>query len=204
MKAIFEELDTISESFTHSWRTSQLNHLPPEPEGAMHSTPERAPHFGGLWEAAIKSAKKHLKRVVGTQRLDYEEFATIAAQVESCLNSRSLLATTSHSPDGVQVLTPGHFLIGRELCAYPELPIQTDPMLHRRWNLCQAITAHFWKRWSMKYLQQLQKLQKWRRPTPNLQVGDIVVIRDEATFNNHWPMAKTSPSSRDKTVSSEW
>ena len=35
--------------------------------------PERAPHFGGLWESAVKTMKFHLKRVVGTQILTYEE-----------------------------------------------------------------------------------------------------------------------------------
>ena len=34
--------------------------------------PERAPHFGGFWEAAVKSAKFHLKRVVGTQRFEFD------------------------------------------------------------------------------------------------------------------------------------
>ena len=50
---------------------------------AWHTIPERAPHFGGLWEAAVKSAKHHLKRVVGQQKLTFEEFTTISAQVEA-------------------------------------------------------------------------------------------------------------------------
>ena len=97
-----------------------------------HFSTERAPHFGGLWEAAVKSAKRHLKRVIGTQRLNFEEFSTISAQVESCLNSRPLLATTSHSTDGIKTLTPGHFLIGREMCLprtyHPNRPIPPSPM----------------------------------------------------------------------------
>lgn len=31
--------------------------------------PERASHFGGLWEAAVGSMKKHLSRVVGNAKL---------------------------------------------------------------------------------------------------------------------------------------
>ena len=57
--------------------------------------PPRAPHFGGIWEAAVKSMKHHLRRVVGTQILHYEELSTILCQIEAVLNSRPLVPLSS-------------------------------------------------------------------------------------------------------------
>ena len=68
--------------------------------------PERSPHFGGLWEAAVKSTKKHLRRIVGDVKLTFEELATVLTQVEACLNSRPLAPLNTPDVDGVEVLTP--------------------------------------------------------------------------------------------------
>ncbi|KAM8719006.1 hypothetical protein ACLKA7_011671 [Drosophila subpalustris] len=38
--------------------------------------PPRAPHFGGLWEAGVKTAKSLLHRVVGSALLSAEELQT--------------------------------------------------------------------------------------------------------------------------------
>ena len=51
---------------------------------------KNAPHFGGLWEAAVKSMKTHLRHVIGS--VTFEEFTTVLAQVKSCLNSRPLIS----------------------------------------------------------------------------------------------------------------
>ncbi|GFX99531.1 integrase catalytic domain-containing protein [Trichonephila clavipes] len=52
--------------------------------------PPRAPNFGGLWEAGVKSFKFHFKREAGNSRFTYEEFLTIMTQIEGILNSRPL------------------------------------------------------------------------------------------------------------------
>ena len=82
--------------------------------------PEKSPHFGGIWESAVKSVKNHLKRVVSPVRLTFEEFTTVLTQIEACLNSRPLTPVNSPDDDGVLALTPGHFLIGKALTSLPD------------------------------------------------------------------------------------
>jgi len=49
--------------------------------------PPHGPYFGGLWEAAVKSMKYHLRRTLGAQLATYEELGTLLVEIEACLNS---------------------------------------------------------------------------------------------------------------------
>ncbi|GFU77601.1 integrase catalytic domain-containing protein [Trichonephila clavipes] len=69
--------------------------------------PPRAPSFGGLWEASVKSIKYHLKRVVSGSNLTYEEFLTVYIQIEGILNSRPLcVCPLSSNSDDLNALSP--------------------------------------------------------------------------------------------------
>ena len=152
--------------------------------------PEHTPHFGGLWEAAVKSMKTHLKRVIGETKLTFEEFTTILTQVEACLNSRPItpLPCDGHT---VESLTPGHFLIGRPLESLPDPPDSYRSIsLLKRWHLCQHMVRQFWKRWSTEYIDILRRVNKWHFPSRNLKVNDIVVLQDDNLVPTRWPLGR--------------
>ncbi|XP_022176587.1 uncharacterized protein LOC111037992 [Myzus persicae] len=150
-----------------------------------HFNPPAAPHFGGLWEAAIKSTKTHLKKVVGAQTYTIEEMTTLVVRIEGVLNSLPLQPLSS-DPHDLEVLTPGHFLIGQPLLAMPEENI-IDVATNRlgRWQLIRQALQSFWHRWSHEYLQTLQRRKKWFKHTENLSIGDLIVIHTP----NHPPMS---------------
>ena len=58
-----------------------------------------------VWEAAVKSMKHHLRRVIGKSILTYEEMTTILCQIEQLLNNRPLMGLTNN-PDDLFALTP--------------------------------------------------------------------------------------------------
>lgn len=69
-----------------------------------------APHEGGIWEAAVKSMKHHLKRVIGAQKYSWRAMSALTTSIEACLNSRPLCAL-SDDADDFDALSPAHFLI---------------------------------------------------------------------------------------------
>lgn len=143
------------------------------------------PSAGGLWEAAVKSFKFHLKRVIGEQKLTYEEFSTLLAQIEGCLNSRPL-CPLSEDPQDLDYLTPAHFLTGSS--ATTLIPAETDS--RTRWHLTQKILQDLWKRWRSEYLVQLAARCKWRQPQRNIQINDVVLIHDDNLPPGKWAMGR--------------
>ena len=114
--------------------------------------PPRAPNFGGLWEAGIKSVKTHIKRVIGENHLTYEEMHTLLVRIEAVLNSRPV-TPLSNDVNDMTPLTPGHFLIGHPLTAPMERDHTAIPINRlSRWQLIEACRQDFWRRWSTEYL----------------------------------------------------
>ena len=167
-----------------------------EPFTAYHkiqwlTIPPRSPNFGGLWEAAVKSFKRHFLKTTGKTTLPLEELTTLLTQIEAIMNSRPL-TSPSNDPNDFQTLTPAHFLIGRPLLTVPDSdpPDKADLTLIRRFQQRQQAMNFFWKRWSSEYLTTLQQRTKWTAEQENLQIEDIVFLKDDNTSPMMWPMAK--------------
>ncbi|XP_055714223.1 uncharacterized protein LOC129808468 [Phlebotomus papatasi] len=155
-----------------------------------HFQPPKSPHHGGLWEAAIKSMKHHFRRVVGNEKLTFEELCTVTAQIEAILNSRPI-TQMSEDPSDPEALTPGHFLVGRPLTELPspDLTQLPDNRLDA-WQRCQQLTQHFSKRWKLEYLTALQRRTKWFTELPNITPGDIVVVYEDNAPSMRWPLGR--------------
>ena len=153
--------------------------------------PEHAPYFGGLWESAVKSLKTYLHRIVGNTQLNFEELNTVLCQTEACMNSRPLGVIPHDNENGIEIFTLGHFLFGRPIEALPDHDLSSQPLsLLHCWHLCEALDRHFWKRWQSEYITSLQKLSKWHQPATNLQVDDIVFLREDNVLPSQWPIAR--------------
>lgn len=155
-----------------------------------HFIPAHAPNFGGLWEAGIKSIKYHLKRVMYNASLTFEELFTILVQIESILNSRPL-TQLSTDPNDLEVLTPAHFLIGRTFTSLPD-PDVRDIKLNRldRYQYLQRLNQQFWNRWSKDYLNSLQQRTKWKQTSKNIEIGAIVLIKEDNLPPFKWMLGR--------------
>ncbi|XP_050296340.1 uncharacterized protein LOC126736152 [Anthonomus grandis grandis] len=155
-----------------------------------HFIPAYSPHFGGLWEAGVKTVKYHLKRVVGNHNVSYEDFTTILCQIEAIVNSRPLTPMSS-DPRDLDVITPAHFLIGRRLTSVPDknlLSVSENRLA--RFERLQQMQQSFWSRWCKEYVAELQNRVKWKHSKDKLKEGDLVLIKEDNIPPLDWRMGR--------------
>ncbi|XP_033220888.1 uncharacterized protein LOC117175287 [Belonocnema kinseyi] len=152
----------------------------------------RAPYFGSLWEAAVKSFKNHFTRIAGNTLLTYEQLQTYVAEIEAILNSRPL-SPLSSDPNDLLPLTPGHFLIGTSLTSFPQRDKRNNPANRLNcWELAQQMRHHFWDRWHREYLGELISRSKWKTATKqeDIEIGTLIVIKEENLPPMNWKIGR--------------
>ncbi|XP_055634113.1 uncharacterized protein LOC129774405 [Toxorhynchites rutilus septentrionalis] len=59
-----------------------------------------------------------------------------------------------------------------------------------RWNYVQRLAQDFRARWQSEYVLSLQRMAKWQASSPNVAVGDFVLLVDDHEKPQQWPLGR--------------
>lgn len=153
--------------------------------------PPLAPHFGGLWEAGVKSMKNHLYKNFSGESFTFEEMSTVLCSIEMCMNAR-LLCPLSADIDSVDALTPQHFLTSDTLTEeldgrdFRETPIK----YLSRWEKLKKAHQEVCFRYKNEYLSRMNQRPKNYSESRNFEVGQLVLLQDESSHCSSWPLGR--------------
>ncbi len=160
--------------------------------------------MGGAWERLIGVARRILDALLvkdGATRLTHEVLTTLMAEVMAVMNARPLVPI-SYDAEIPEMLSPATLLTQKaSVTPAPPGDFELDHLCKGQWRQVQSLADSFWKRWRLEYLATLQPRRKWTKQKPDLQEGDIVLIKDIQAKRNEWPLGlivKAIPSSDSK------
>ena len=151
--------------------------------------PPAASHMGGIWERMIRSVRKVLTSIVKEQTMNDETLSTVMCEAEAVVNSRPITSVSDDHKD-CGPLTPNHLLTLRGSTSLPAGSFELRDIYRRRWRQAQYLADLFWKRWLHEYLPALQHRHRWPTTTRNFVPGDVVLLKDETTTRNMWPLGR--------------
>lgn len=144
--------------------------------------PPGAQHMGGAWERMVRAIKRCLHEVIGDRPLTDEVLRCALVEAEWVVNQHPLTHVSLDS-DKEPALTPNDFLYGAKQQRDRQemvLVAEEGTILRKSWRLAQQIAGHFWKRFEREMLPILNLPTKWFKRGEPLQVGDLVMIADDA------------------------
>ncbi|KAJ8007682.1 hypothetical protein DPEC_G00096700 [Dallia pectoralis] len=149
--------------------------------------PPHSSHMGGGWERLIGVARRILDSMLMRRdyaSLSHEVLCTLMAEVTAIINSRPLV-----DADYPLILTPSMLLTQKQSVPPPPGKFTEKDLFKQQWRQVQSLANQFWSRWKREYLPTLQVRQKWQDSCPNIEDGDVVLLKDSKAARNDWPMA---------------
>ena len=135
----------------------------------------------GTIESLVKRVRYHVRRIVGSKKLNFEELATLCYEFESIINMRPLCQNTDDP--GVSALTPADLLMIRPRKRLPEVHYSENESnsenfktLPQRRKLIDTIRKHFLNRFKKEFLLDLQVRHKNFLKERSLCRGDFVIL----------------------------
>lgn len=171
------------------WNQSQIHNYLLQRNIKWIFNPLTGSHHGGVWERCIRTTRKVIKALMTEQVLDDEGISNLMCEVEAIVNGRPI-TKCSDDPRDMEPLTPNHLLLLRAGPVVPPATLSKQDVYGRRWRQIQYLADVFWRRWIKEYLPSLQLWQKWSKQRRCFQVNDIVLLVDDKTPRNSWPLGR--------------
>ena len=156
--------------------------------------PPHSSHMGGAWERMIRSIRNVLNHLLPRHgpHLDDELLLTFLAEAEYIVNSRPLTCMDTNDQEVTLPLSPIQLLTlkSKTVLPFPGRFVKQDIYCRKRWRTVQYLANNFWQRWLKEYLPLLQARPKWTKEARNIQVGDVVLLKEEDLPRQKWPLAR--------------
>lgn len=119
--------------------------------------------------------------------LTHEMLVTLMAEVMAIMNAQFLVPASS-DPEMPAVFTPAMLLTQKmDPASAPLGNMDLKDFYNKQWMQVQSLAEIFWRHWKQEYLVTLQPGRKWRSKKPNLEIGDVVLLKDSQVKRNEWP-----------------
>jgi hypothetical protein len=145
--------------------------------------------------------KRQLRIALQNESVTIRTLRTLIVEIQSILNDRPLAAITADA-DSILPITPNMLVHGRNLSHFC---LTTDPKpfqmiaFQDMWLKRKQVLNSFWSRWTKDYLEQLSVSPKWTKSNKNnLNVGDVVLLKNETLTKNVWQLARIKQLLRNK------
>ena len=135
----------------------------------------------------IKPVKKAIHQSIGTHVLKFSELQAVLYEAANLVNERPVGKHPTHPEEG-SYLCPNDILLGRSTARVPSGPFK-EVSNKRRFELVQAIADMFWKKWNRYYFSSLIIRNKWHTEKRNVEVGDVVIVKDSNGLRGNWRIA---------------